>query len=101
MFAKVAAFEFRYQLRQPAFWVIAIMFALFGFGMLAIPNVSVSAGGNVFKNAPYFLAAIHVSMALFFMLGSTVIVANVIVRDVQSGFGPIVQATRMSNFDYL
>ncbi|NBW07372.1 MAG: aminopeptidase [Caulobacteraceae bacterium] len=101
MFAQIAGFEFRYQLRQPAFWVIAILFALIGFGMLAIPNVSVSAGGNVFKNAPYFLAAIHVSMALFFMLGSTVIVANVIVRDVQSGFGPIVQATRMSNFDYL
>ncbi|QTC91537.1 ABC transporter permease/M1 family aminopeptidase [Brevundimonas goettingensis] len=101
MFAKVAAFEFRYQLRQPAFWVIAILFALLSFGMLAIPNVSVSAGGNVFKNAPYFLAAIHISMALFFMLGSTIIVANVIVRDVQSGFGPIVQATRMSNFDYL
>jgi ABC-2 type transport system permease protein len=101
MFAQIAGFEFRYQLRQPAFWVIAIMFALLGFGMLAIPNVSVSAGGNVFKNAPYFLAAIHVSMAVFFMLGSTVIVANVIVRDVQSGYGPIVQATRMSNFDYL
>ena len=75
MFAKVASFEFRYQLRQPAFWVIAILFALIGFGMLAVPNISVSAGGNVFKNAPYFLAAIHVSMAVFFMLGSTVIVA--------------------------
>ena len=101
MFAKVASFEFRYQLRQPAFWVIAILFALFGFGMLAIPNVNVSAGGNVYKNAPYFLAAIHVSMAVFFMLGSTVITANVIVRDVQSGYGPIIQSTRMSNFDYL
>ena len=28
MFAKIAAFEFRYQLRQPAFWVIAIVFGL-------------------------------------------------------------------------
>jgi ABC-2 type transport system permease protein len=101
MFAKVASFEFRYQLRQPAFWVIAILFALLGFGILGIPNVNVSAGGNVYKNAPYFLAAIHVSMAIFFMLGSTVIVANVIVRDVQSGYGPIIQSTRMSNFDYL
>jgi len=101
MFLKVAAFEFRYQLRQPAFWVIGILFALIGFGVIAVPNVDVSAGGNVYKNAPYFLAAIHVSMALFFMLGSTVMVANVIVRDIQSGFGPIVQSTRMTRFDYL
>ena len=101
MFAKVAAFEFRYQLRQPAFWVIAIMFALFGFAMLAIPEINVSAGGNVFKNAPYFLSAINGSMAIVFMLGSTVITANVIVRDIQSGYGPIILSTRMSSFDYL
>ena len=25
MFGQIAAFEFRYQLRQPAFWVIAII----------------------------------------------------------------------------
>jgi uncharacterized membrane protein YtjA (UPF0391 family) len=35
MFARVAAFEFRYQLRQPAFWVIAILFGLLGFGLIA------------------------------------------------------------------
>ncbi|CAN5253889.1 M1 family metallopeptidase [soil metagenome] len=101
MFLKVAGFEFRYQLRQPAFWVIAILFALIGFAMIGIPNLDVSAGGNVYKNAPYFLAAIHGTMAVFFMLGSTIIVANVVVRDVQTGFGPIVLSTRMTAFDYL
>ena len=101
MFFQIAGFEFRYQLRQPAFWVIAILFALLGFGMLAVPNVDVSVGGNVYKNAPYALSALHSVMATFFMLGSTIIVANVVVRDVQSGFGPIVHSTRMSRFDYL
>ena len=101
MFLKVAGFEFRYQLRQPAFWVIAILFALLGFGLLGIPNLNVSTGGNVYKNAPYALSALTNVMATFFMLGSTVIVANVVVRDVQSGFGPIVQSTRMTRFDYL
>ncbi|CAN5281875.1 M1 family metallopeptidase [soil metagenome] len=101
MFLQVAGFEFRYQLRQPAFWVIAILFAFFGFGMIAIPNINVSTGGNVFKNAPYALAALHSVMATFFMLGSTVIVANVVVRDVQTGFGPMIQSTRLTKFDYL
>jgi ABC-2 type transport system permease protein len=101
MFFKVAAFEFRYQLRQPAFWVIAILFALLGFGLIGVPNLDVSAGGNVYKNAPYALSVLHLIMATFFMLGSTIIVANVVVRDVTSGFGPIVQSTRMSRFAYL
>ncbi|ADL02410.1 M1 family aminopeptidase [Brevundimonas subvibrioides] len=102
MFAKVAAFEFRYQLRQPAFWVIAIVFALLGFGLVAASdNISIGAGGNVHKNAPYALATINGIMAIFFMLATTAIVANVVVRDVQTGFGPMVQATRINKFEYL
>ena len=60
MFGKIAAFEFRYQLRQPAFWVIAIIFGLMGFGLVAASdNISIGAGGNVHKNAPYALASIN------------------------------------------
>ena len=101
MFAKIAAFEFRYQLRQPAFWVIGILFALLGFGAMASENVQIGAGGNVLKNAPYGLAQMHVVIAVFFMLATTAIVANVVVRDSTSGFGPMVQTTRISKFDYL
>ena len=102
MFLQVAAFEFRYQLRQPAFWVIAILFALLGFGIVAAPgNVSLGSGGNVHKNAPYALALMNLTMSTFFMLATTAIVANVVVRDVQSGFGPMIQSSRLSKFDYL
>jgi len=102
MFGKIAAFEFRYQLRQPAFWVIAIIFGLMGFGLVAASdNISIGAGGNVHKNAPYALASINSIMSMFFMLATTAIVANVVVRDVQTGFGPMVQSTRITKFDYL
>lgn len=101
MFARIAAFEFRYQLRQPAFWVIGILFLLLSFGAVASENVSLGSGGNVHKNAPYALALAHIAFNMFFMLGTTAIVANVVARDVSTGFGPIVQATRMSKFDYL
>lgn len=102
MFAKIAAFEFRYQLRQPAFWVIAIVFGLIAFGSVAASdNISIGSGGNVHKNAPYALATINAVMSMFFMLATTSIVANVVVRDVQTGFGPMVQATRITKFDYL
>ncbi len=101
MFGKVAAFEFRYQLRQPAFWVISILFFLLSFGLVASPNVSLGTGGNVFKNAPYAIAQAHLAFNLFFMLATTAIVANVVVRDATTGFGPMIQSSRLSKFDYL
>jgi hypothetical protein len=52
MFGKVAAFEFRYQVRQPVLYVTIIVFFLLSFGLIASENISIGAGGNVHKNAP-------------------------------------------------
>ena len=79
MFAKIAAFEFRYQLRQPAFWVIAILFGLIGFGLVAAgDNISLSGAGAIHVNSPYAISVTHGAMAIFFMLATTAIVANVV-----------------------
>ncbi|SFS77851.1 M1 family aminopeptidase [Brevundimonas viscosa] len=101
MFGKIASFEFRYQLRQPAFWVIAIVFGLLAFGAVASPNVSLGSGGNVHKNAPYALAGAHIIFNVFFMLATTAIVANVIARDSHTGFGPLILSTRITKGAYL
>lgn len=101
MFGKIASFEFRYQLRQPAFWVIAIVFGLLAFGAVASDNVSLGSGGNVHKNAPYALAIAHIIFNVFFMLATTAIVANVVARDTQTGFGPMIQSTRITKGAYL
>lgn len=101
MFAKIAAFEFRYQLRQPAFWVIAIIFGLLAFGTVASDNVSLGSGGNVNRNAPFALAGAHIVFNVFFMLATTAIVANVVARDTQTGFGPMILSTRITKGAYL
>ena len=101
MFGKIASFEFRYQLRQPAFWVIAIVFGLLAFGSVASDNVSLGSGGNVNRNAPYALAVAHIIFNVFFMLATTAIVANVVARDTQTGFGPMIQSTRITKGAYL
>ncbi|MFA4892990.1 ABC transporter permease/M1 family aminopeptidase [Brevundimonas sp.] len=102
MFLKVATFEFRFQLRQPAFWVISILFGLIGFGLIAAgDNISFGGAGAVHVNSPYAISLTHGGMAMFFMLATTAIVANVIARDATTGFGPIIMATRLSKFDYL
>lgn len=102
MFAKIAAFEFRYQLRQPAFWVIYILFGLLGFGVIAASdNVSLGGGGNIHVNAPFTLAVAQYAFNAFFMLATAAIVANAVARDTQTGYGPLIQATRISKFDYV
>jgi ABC-2 type transport system permease protein len=101
MFGKIASFEFRYQLRQPAFWVIAIVFGLLAFGSVASDNVSLASGGNVHRNAPYALTFAHILFNVFFMLATTAIVANVVARDTQTGFGPMIQSTRITKGAYL
>lgn len=101
MFGNIASFEFRYQLRQPAFWVIFIVFALLSFGAVASENVSLGSGGNVFKNAPYSLAIAHIAFNVFFMLGSTAVVANAVARDTSTGYGPLILSTPVSKSSYL
>lgn len=101
MLARIASFEFRYQLRQPAFWVIAIVFGLLAFGAVASDNVSIGSGGNVLKNAPFSLAIAHIIFNVFFMLATTAIVANVVARDTQTGFGPLILSTRITKGAYL
>ena len=101
MFGKIAGFELRYQLRQPVFWVVAIIFFLFTFGAMTVEQIRIGSGGNVLRNSAFSIAQIHLIWSLFYMFVTTAFVANVIVRDVETGFGPIVHSTRVSKFDYL
>ena len=101
MFGKIARFELRYQLRNPVFWVVAILFFLLTFGSVTIQQVQIGGGGNIHKNAPQAIAQTSLILSLFYMFVTTAFVANVIVRDDESGFGPMVKSTRVSKFDYL
>ena len=102
MFAPVAAFEFRYQLRSPVFWAVVVLFFLLAFGAMASSEISLGAvNSSIHKNAPLNLARTQLIMAVFFTFVSTAFVANVIVRDDDSGFGPIIRSTRVTRFAYL
>jgi hypothetical protein len=101
MFARIAAFELRYQFRNPVFWVVAVLFFLLTFGATTIEQIQIGSGGNVHVNSPFTIGQIHLILSVFFMFVTTAFVANVIVRDDESGFGPMVKSTRVSKFDYL
>ena len=101
MFAKIAAFELRYQFRNPVFWVATILFFLLTFGAATSDDIQIGSGGNVHANSPVAIVQTHLILSLFYMFITTAFVANVIVRDEESGFGPMVRSTRVSKFDYL
>jgi ABC-2 type transport system permease protein len=102
MLARIARFEFRYQLKNPVFWVAGAIFFLFAYAYMASQGFDLGlAGGNVHKNSPYVLARSAQLFSLFYMFVTTAFVANVIVRDDDTDFGPIVRSTRITKFDYL
>jgi hypothetical protein len=39
MFGRIAAFEIRYQLRSPVFWVVFALFFLLAFGAMASSQI--------------------------------------------------------------
>jgi aminopeptidase N len=101
MFAKIAGFEFRYQLKNPVFWVAAAIFFLLTFGSVTIDEIQIGSGANVHVNSPYAMAQTELIFSLFFMFVSAAFVANVVVRDDETGFGAIIRTTRVKKFDYL
>ncbi len=101
MFFKIAGFEFRYQLRQPIFWIAAIIFALLAFGSAASSVIQIGSTDNVHKNAPFVLIQSTFLFAAIYMFVVVAFVSNVIVRDDDTGFGSIIRATPIRKFDYL
>jgi ABC-type Na+ efflux pump permease subunit len=101
MLRHVAGFELRYQLSAPAFWVTSLIFFLLTFALVNSDNLQLGWGGQVFRNSPYTLALDCMIMALWAIFILTTFVANVVVRDEETRFGPIIYATRLSKFDYL
>jgi ABC-2 type transport system permease protein len=101
MFGKIAGFEFRYQLRQPIFWIAVSIFALLAFGSAASSVIQIGSTDNVHKNAPFVLIQSTFLFAYIYMFVVVAFVANVIVRDDDTGFGSIIRATPIRKFDYL
>jgi hypothetical protein len=92
----ITAFEVRYQLRNPVFWVAVAIFFLIGFAVTASENLSIGTPGAVHENAPHAIAIATAVFSLFYLFVITAFVANAIVRDDNSGFAPIVRSTAVS-----
>ncbi len=99
MLLGITGFEIRYQLRNPVFWVAFLFFFLLGFGLTASANVSLGTPGAVHENAPSAVAIAMAAFGMFYLFVTTAFVANAIVRDDSTGFGPMVRASAVTKTD--
>jgi ABC-2 type transport system permease protein len=101
MFASVIAFEIRYQLRSPVFWVSVALFFLLAFGATTMEEIQIGSRGNVNVNAPTAIVETLGVMGIFGIFVATAFVAGAVIRDDESGFAPILRATRITKPAYV
>ncbi len=101
MFRHVAAFEWRYQLRSPVFWVGSLIFFLLAFFSVASENVQFGSLGNAHRNAPFVAMQTLVWLGVFAIFITVAMVSNVVVRDDDTNFAPIIRSTAVGKASYL
>lgn len=101
MLIRIASFEARYQLRSALFGVAFALFFLMAFGATTLDQIQIGARGNVHVNAPYAILQTVAVMNLFSLFIVTAFVANVVIRDEETGFAPLLRSTRVGKFDLL
>ncbi|HEU4733718.1 MAG TPA: M1 family aminopeptidase, partial [Kofleriaceae bacterium] len=94
-------FEWRYQVRSPVFWVGCLIFFLLTFGSVTVDQIQIGSRGNVFVNAPYAMLQTLGIMSLFSIFVIVAMVSNVVVRDDETGFAPILRSTSVGKLAYL
>jgi ABC-2 type transport system permease protein len=98
---EIARFEARYVLRNPLLWVTAI--ATFGllFAGMSVDGFDLGNEGGLLKNAAYATLRNYVVVSVFYMFVTTAFVANAVLRDDESGFGPIIRSTGITKLEYV
>ena len=101
MFRHVLAFEWRYQVKSPVFAVGSALFFLLTFGSVTVDQIQIGARGNTNINSPAAILQTQSIMSLFAVFVIVAMVSNVVIRDDETGFAPILRTTSISKGAYL
>ena len=101
MFASIAGFEWRYQVKSPVFWVGFLMFFLLTFGATTVDTIQIGSRGNVNVNAPFAIVQVMGILSIFAIFVVVAMVAGTVIRDDETGFAPILRSTRLTKGAYL
>ena len=101
MFASIARFEWRYQVKSPVFWVGSLLFFLLAFGATTVDTIQIGGRGNVNVNSPFAIVQTLGILSVFAIFVLVAMVAGTVIRDDETGFAPILRSTRLRKGAYL
>ncbi|HYC88534.1 MAG TPA: M1 family aminopeptidase [Thermoanaerobaculia bacterium] len=101
MLIKIAVFEFRYLLRNPLVWITAAIFFAMIFFSMNLEGWELGSEGGLYRNSSYATLRNSLMFTLMFMFASASFVANAVIRDDETGYGPIIRSTPITKFEYV
>jgi ABC-2 type transport system permease protein len=102
MISAITRFELKYHLKQPLFYILALLFFILTF--FAVTSDAVQIGGaigNVHRNAPYVIMQFLLVMSVFGVLTTTAFVANAVHRDFEMGTDALLFSSPIKKWQYL
>jgi ABC-type transport system involved in multi-copper enzyme maturation permease subunit len=101
MLLAIARFEARYLLRNPLVWITAALTFAGFFASMNVEGFELGSEGGLHRNASYAIVRNLMMLSLMYMPVITAFVANAVLRDDETGYGPIIRTTRITRVDYL
>jgi ABC-2 type transport system permease protein len=101
MLIKIARFELRYVTRNPLLWITAAIGFTMVFMSMNVDGFELGSGGGLLRNSAYATLRNALMFSMIFMFVSTAFVANSVIRDDETGYGPIVRSTPITKFEYV
>ncbi|HYH09571.1 MAG TPA: M1 family aminopeptidase [Thermoanaerobaculia bacterium] len=102
MFRAIAAFELKYHLKSPLFYILLIVFSLITFGGTTSDSVTLGgAVGNINRNAPFVIMQFLMVMSVFGVLSTTAFVASAVHRDFELGTDGLFFSSPVRKWQYL
>src|SRR5688572_3800777 len=102
MFRAIAAFELKYHLKAPLFYILLLVYFLLTFGAVASDAVTIGGSvGNVNRNAPYVIMMFLLVMSFFGILTTTAFVANSVHRDFELNTDSLFFSSPIRKWQYL
>jgi ABC-2 type transport system permease protein len=95
-------FELRQQLRSPVLWLMALLFALLGFGAASTDAIILGGSvGNVNRNAPLTIVQFMGVFTLLGMLFTAMSISGALLRDFDQGTAELIFASPIKRRDYV
>ncbi|HYI11086.1 MAG TPA: M1 family aminopeptidase [Thermoanaerobaculia bacterium] len=102
MLRAIAAFELKYHLKAPLFYILMLVYFLLTFGAVTSDAVTIGGSvGNVNRNAPYVIMQFLLVMSIFGILTTTAFVANSVHRDFELNTDALFFSSPIRKWQYL